>query len=122
MLTVKLCKGHTIKIVEATEVNVYNCGPAPGSEQDPGKRTGDVREIAGSSWDGKSFAFYIVDPDRPIPEDHYGFARDVEFWHCAYIENAHGATTETVRAYWRRDVFVQPVHVMTAAEATSDLC
>lgn len=99
MLTVKVCKGSTTKIVEATEVNVYNSGPALGSDGDPSKRTGDVREVAGKSWDGKSFAFYITDPNKPIPDDHYGFAREVDFWNCAYIENAHGATTETVRAY-----------------------
>jgi hypothetical protein len=99
MLTVKLMRGHTIKIVEATEVNVYNSGPAQGSEQDPAKRTGDVREVAGRSWDGKTFAFYIVDPYKPIPSDHYGFALEVDFWDCAYVENAHGATTETIRAY-----------------------
>jgi hypothetical protein len=99
MLTVKLCKGHTTKIIEATEVNVYNCGPFAGSDADASKRVSDVREIAGTSWGGKSFAFYIVDPNKKIPDDYYGFAREVIFWDCAYIENAHGATTETVRAY-----------------------
>lgn len=99
MFTVKLQKGHTMKIVEATEVNVYNCGPFPGSDTDPNKRVVDVREVAGTSRDGESFAFYIVDPNKPIPADRYGFAPELEFWHCAYIENAHGATTETVRAY-----------------------
>jgi hypothetical protein len=99
MLTVKLYKGHTIKIVEATEVNVYNCGPAPGSADDPRKRTRAVREVAGLGWHGGSFAFYVVDPDVPVPEDHHGFAPQVDFWDVAYIENAHGATTETVRAY-----------------------
>jgi hypothetical protein len=99
MLTVKLCKGSTTKVVEATEVNIYNAGPAPGSDVDPRKRTGEVREVAGTSWDGKTFAFYIADPHRALPEDHFGFAAEVDFWGCAYIENAHGATTETVRAY-----------------------
>lgn len=88
-----------MKIVEATEVNVYNSGPSAGSDEDPTKRTGDVREVAGRSWDGKSFAFYIADPHKPLPEDHFGFAPEVDFYGCAYIENAHGATTETVRAY-----------------------
>lgn len=99
MLTVKLCKGRVTKIVEATEVNIYPCGPDAGSDLDPSKRTSSIFEVSGTSWDGKSFAFYVRDLQKPAPEDNFGFAPEVDFYGCAYIENAHGATTETVRAY-----------------------
>jgi hypothetical protein len=99
MLTVKLCKGSTTKIVEATEVNIYNSGPSAGSDVDPRKRTGEVREVTGTSWNGNNFAFYVADPHKTLPKDNFGFAPQVDFWGSAYIENAHGATTEVVRAY-----------------------
>lgn len=99
MFTVKLCKGHSIKLVEAVEVNVYPCGPALGSDKDPKKRTNALREIAGITPEGTSFAYYVCDRSKPIPKDNFGFADVVEFYDCAYIENARGATTETVHAY-----------------------
>ena len=40
--------------------------------------------------------FYVADPQKPRPQ---GWADEVQFYDRAYIENAHGATTETVYAY-----------------------
>ena len=89
MLTLKLMKGHTIKIIEATEINIY-----PAHKSEDGRMDNKIREVAGTRYDGNSFAFYVADEQK---QD--GFADCVEFYKCAYIENAHGATTEKVHAY-----------------------
>ena len=89
MLTVKLMKGHVTKIIEATEVNIY-----PAHKGDDGRMDNKIREVAGTKYDGNSFAFFVAEDSR-----HDGFADTVEFYKCAYIENAHGATTEKVYAY-----------------------
>ena|ERR1035441_6180228 len=97
MLTVKLFRGHAIKIVEAEEVNVFPSGHAEGSEQDPRKRTNEVREIEVSTNNRtQGDAFYVADPSKPRPE---GYAECIEFYDSAYIENARGATVEVVRPY-----------------------
>lgn len=98
MLTVKLMKGHVTKIVEAIEVNIYPAGkpepvPTPIGGQPTSLPTNKVREVAGSTPNGGSFAFYISDSDAECQ------AGVVDLWDCAYIENAHGATTERVHAY-----------------------
>lgn len=97
MLTVKLCKGKTIKIIEAVEVSVFASGHAEGGDSDPTKRTNEVREIEIKLHSGSTVGgYYIADPRESRPK---GWAEEVQFYDCAYIENAHGATTETVRAY-----------------------
>lgn len=70
------------KILQATEVDIHVIHP------------GELYEVAGTRDDGKSFAFYIADRNKPRPE---GFALEVDFWFSAYIENSAGATTEAVR-------------------------
>jgi hypothetical protein len=99
MFTVKLCKGRVTKLVEAAEVNIYPCGPTAGSDLDPSRRTNEIFEIAGETSEGKSFAFYVRDLQKAAPDDNFGFAPEVDFYGCAFIENSHGATTETVRPY-----------------------
>ncbi|HLW51299.1 MAG TPA: hypothetical protein VKW06_00525 [Candidatus Angelobacter sp.] len=97
MLTVKLCKGHTMKIVEASEVEIFPCGRAPNSDAEPEKRTNSVREIAVTRWNGSHDVFYVS--DGPVNDKVAHSGVDVEYFDCAYIENAHGATTEKVHAY-----------------------
>lgn len=99
MLTVKLYKSHTMKIVEAEEVNIYPAGspepiPTPLGSEPMSLPTNTVREISVITHTGKQQAFYVSHYPRPD-----NFALEVEFYDHAYIENAHGATTETVRAY-----------------------
>lgn len=97
MLTVKLCKGKTIKIIEAVEVSVFASGHAEGSDNDPSKRTNEVRELEIKLHSGNTVGgYYVADPHKPRPQ---GWADEVQFYDCAYIENAHGATTETVRPH-----------------------
>jgi hypothetical protein len=97
MLTVKLMKDHTVTIIEATEVKIFPAGHAKGSGGDPKKRTNEVREIEVKLHSGNTVGgYYVADPHKPRPQ---GWAEEVEFYDCAYIENAHGATTERVHAY-----------------------
>lgn len=94
MMTVKLYKGHITKLVEAVEINIFPCGRAEGSDQDPKLRTNKVREIEVVTHSGKTAVFYVSDGEA---ESQFG--PGVETWNGAYIENAHGATTETVRPF-----------------------
>jgi len=94
MLTVKLYKGHVMKVIEAVEVNIFPCGKAEGSDQDAKLRTNRVREIALARYGGHTEVFYVSDGEA---ENQAG--PGIETWDVAYIENAHGATTETVRPY-----------------------
>lgn len=97
MLTVKLCKGHRMKIVEASEVEVFPCGRAEQSDEKPEARTNKVREISLTRWNGSHDVFYVSDEAVTPENSHAG--PDEETFDCAYIENAHGATTERVHAY-----------------------
>jgi len=96
MLTVKLYKHHTTKIIEATEVNIFPNGRAEGSDNEPKLRTNKVREISIQTYSGRQEVYYIADDDKQLADSHAGIA---DYWHGAYIENAHGATTETIRPY-----------------------
>lgn len=96
MLTLKLCKEHVTKIVEALEIDIFPCGKAAGSDEHPEKRTNKVREIAVRNYEGKHEAYYVgqlEDVEQSNP------ALSALRYDVAYIENGHGATTETVRAY-----------------------
>jgi hypothetical protein len=68
------------KKVSIYELNQYEAG-------------GTVFEVAGEEADGKTFVYYISNPDKPRPT---GFADEIEFGYKAYIENAAGKTTEVV--------------------------
>lgn len=84
MLTIKLYgkrHSHLTKILEAREVDVVSL------------RDG-LFSIELTDATGSSQAFYVADPARPRP---VGFADEVEFWHAAYVENANGRTTDSVR-------------------------
>jgi hypothetical protein len=70
------------KIIEANEVDIHVLRP------------GELTEVAGLRDDGKSFAFYVADRNKPRPA---GFADEVDFYFAAFIENSSGATTESVR-------------------------
>lgn len=97
MLTVKLYRGHTTRIVEATSVEIFACGKAKGSDDNPKLRTNKVREISVLTHSGNHEVFFIADDDKQLANSHAG--AQSHFWMGAYIENAHGATTETVRPY-----------------------
>lgn len=96
MLTVKLCKGHSTKIIEALDVSVFPCGKTEGSDINPKLRTNSVREIAVRTSEGKYEAFWVGRPEN-ASQCEAGPVDDL--YDVAYIENAHGATTETVRPY-----------------------
>lgn len=88
MLTVKLygknANGvHATKIMTGHTVDVFRLRPR------------ELIEISVEVEGGSNHAFYISDPDKPRPG---GFADEVMFWDVAFVENRHGATTETVRA------------------------
>jgi len=89
-MTLKLLKDGVVKIVEVTQVDVFPCGKAKGSDAKPHLRTNKVREISAATPDGQRLTFYVG-----FAEESY--AGDADRWAIAYVENAHGATTETVR-------------------------
>ena len=97
MLTVKLMRHHVTRIVEATHVAIYPAGKAEGSDDNPTLRTNKVRELLVTTHSGSDFCFVIASNPDDVANSHLDL--NGEFWHCAYIENAHGATTETVRPY-----------------------
>ena len=102
MFTVKLQRGRDMKLVQAEEINIYPCGHADGSDQDPDKRTTAVLSIE-TRVGAEADCFWIADtksgPDSRNGKRPEGFADCVIFYDCAYIENEHGATTEVVRPY-----------------------
>jgi hypothetical protein len=107
MLTIKLLKRprgddgfpvhdgrFTTKIVEAVDVDIHVLRP------------NELYEISGtgayvaSNGNNYSFAFYVANDGTNTGEFKQrpeGFAKEVEFWSSAYIENAAGKTTEVVR-------------------------
>lgn len=101
MLTVKLYRGHTTRIVEATSVETFACGKAEGSDANPTLRTNKVREISVLTPGGAQEVFYVADDKKQFENSHGSGPQfgGSHFWNGAYIENAHGATTETVRPY-----------------------
>lgn len=71
------------KIVHGIEVDVHWLRP------------NELAEVAVKhDREGHNSAYYIADSGKPRPS---GFADEVEFYYSAYIENAHGSTTESVR-------------------------
>jgi hypothetical protein len=97
MLTVKLYRGHTTRIVEATSIEVFACGRAKGSDDKPTMRTNKVREVSVvNDVNNKQEVFYIADDGEQLANSHAG---TTHFWNGAYVENAHGATTEIIRPY-----------------------
>ena len=95
MFTVKLVRGHTTKLVQAEQVDIYPAGPASGIADDPKDRTTDVLELVVKSG-SHSEMFPIVDTKKTKV---LGWADSVVFFDAAYIENDRGCTTEIVRPY-----------------------
>jgi len=101
MFTVKLVRQtqaaapSTIKLVEAETISIYAAGkPEPARE--PGDKsplpcTNKVRAIT-IELNGKTQTFHVGDDESAI-------TGDVDLYHCAYIENSNGATTERVYGY-----------------------
>ena len=100
MFTVKLCRGHVTKLVQADEIDIYPSVPAPNSDSDPSQRTNDVREIAIRLGD-RTEAYYITHCKGTslVSPQITGWADGTQFFDTAYIENDKGATTEVVRTY-----------------------
>jgi len=95
MFTVKLYRGHIVRMVQADQVDIYPVGPAAGTAPEPKDRTNDVREVA-TILGTRTDAFFVADTSKGRPP---GFAQEVQFFDSAFIENDHGATTEVVRPY-----------------------
>lgn len=90
MLTVKLIRGHEMHIVEAVDVIVRNVGkPDPNVIASTNHPTDSIREVSVLLHAGHRESFHVSQlgalPGSGIPT-----------WDVAYIENAHGATTERV--------------------------
>lgn len=91
MLTVKLTRkriseGQTLwstKIIEAEIVDIHEISP------------NKLSEIA-IDCNGKFYSYYIANNTKPRLTPSEGLPEGIEVWHCAYIENPSGSTTETV--------------------------
>lgn len=98
MFTVKFYKGHTAKIVEAETINIFAAGAQSGSDQNPALRTNKVREIQiVVPAQAKADVYYVGEPGVAV--EGYAAEDTPYFYDVAFIENSHGATTETVRPY-----------------------
>lgn len=96
MFTVKLIRTTTegmneIRLVEAEKVDIFPAGkPAAINSPEglPSPCTDKVRGIA-VELKGNIQNFYVgLDPSQAMG--------DVDLYHCAYIENSNGSTTERV--------------------------
>lgn len=94
MLTVKLQRGHTTKIVEAQAVEIFSAGPREKSADEPKDRTNDIREVSVVSHD-RNEVFYI---GQHAEEPWWG-AKHSYLYDRAYIENQNGKTVEVVQPY-----------------------
>ena len=91
MFTVKLYKGKSIKLVCGEVVDVYPVGPQEDDTTEH-KPSSSVMEIVVGE-----HSYYIADvSDGNIPSN---FGKTTHFYDVAYIENAAGATTQTVKPY-----------------------
>lgn len=92
MLTVKLTTTTKMKIMEAQTVTINPVGkPTINQDKEAGVPpcTNAVKEIVLTT-NGHSQSVFVG------YEGAESIADPVELWDCAYIENAHGATTERV--------------------------
>lgn len=96
MFTVKLYRGHTAMFVQGDYIEIFPAGPACKMDDDPAKRTNDVREVSVVVEGGqeKNRVFYVSKENCWAHESQSHYVFDV-----AYIENERGATTEVVRPY-----------------------
>jgi len=112
MLTVKLERGSTMKIVEAETIKIIPVGKPVAPEVpkevmriakelghdevhvlgEPLPCTNAVREII-ATFNGRDQSFFVG------YEGSESICGPVELWNCAYIENSQGATTEKVHGY-----------------------
>lgn len=98
MFTVKFYKGHTSKIVEAEAINIFPAGATETGEK-AGKPSNKVREIQIVAPFAKATAdvYYVGEPNAEVLG--YPLNEMPPLYDVAFIENSHGATTETVRPY-----------------------
>lgn len=92
MFTVKLYKDHTIRLVQANQVDVYAAGPVSGIAADPKDRTNDVREL--SCVNGETNQVFLITQSKE-PKEGWAFPT----FDMAYIENENGATTQVIKPY-----------------------
>lgn len=92
MFTIKLYRGHTIKIVQADSIEVFAAGPAAKMADDPKQRTNDVRELSAVN-EGKGNQVFYICKQKCYADVHSSV------YAYAYIENAAGATTEKIYPY-----------------------
>lgn len=95
MFTVKLYKGHSIRLIQTSQIDVHPAGPLSAMAADPKDRTNDVREL--DCKDGDSNQVFMIAGSREpgLKQTLRGFP----VFDMAYIENEAGATTQVVRPY-----------------------
>ena len=101
-MTVKLLRAGVTRIVEATEVSIYSVGtPDPSVIAPKDLPTAKIRAISVTRHSGGLSLFYVSNGpvNRETCTDNISEVEITEVFDCAYIENAHGATTEKVHAY-----------------------
>jgi len=96
MFTVKLLRHSgvegpsNVKLVEAETVSIYPAGKPTTNGSAPQPCTNKIRGIT-IERQGKTQTFHVGDDESAIAE--------VDLYHCAFIENSSGATTERVYGY-----------------------
>lgn len=101
MLTVKLCRGHHTKLVEANEVNIYPRGPKRDDPDTSGPNA--IREIAAKLGDDCKTFLVMNCNDEGIAFAKKEFGKDfrdsTDIFDVAYIANEKGSTVDVIRPY-----------------------
>ena len=96
MLTVKLQLGHVTKIVEASSVDVYPCGPRAKMADEPKERTNEIIELSVGRGGRQNDVFYI---GRDEKAPWWGKTENYWLYDRAYIENKAGKTIEVIHPF-----------------------
>lgn len=104
MFTLKLYRGHTVRILEVESVQIFAAGPAAKMADEVEKRTNDVREIACVAPGAPNgYAFYVTKDPKKLGTRFMSAERwkleSANFYDYAYLENSSGATTARIYAY-----------------------
>ncbi len=96
MFTLKLYRGHTVRILEVESVSLFAAGPVAKLADEVKDRTNDVREIACVLPNNPNgCVFYVTKDFKKVGAERWRFD-NAQFYNYAYLENSSGATTEKI--------------------------
>ena len=96
MFTIKLYRGHTMRLLQAESVEIFSAGPLEKTAPNPKDRTNDVREISLCGGPNGCEVFYLA---KEGVKCWVSELQSQSLYNYAYVENDRGATTEKVYPY-----------------------